>query len=164
MAIATARITTLINAIVTKINTDLAISTNFPGVSAVRGVSLGFTASELSRLRIVVRPSDYEGENGNLGLIDQIYRIEIGVLKMVNKTTVATDPLIDLVCAIARLFPKQSSYLLSAGNEFLIDDNRFLPLFFHDPDTMDSADANVKFDSRLQLAFKEFERAKSEAT
>lgn len=164
MAIATARITTLAIAIVTKINTDLAISTNFPGVSTVRGVSFGFTDSELSKLRIVVRPDDYEGENGNGNQIDQVYKIEIGVLKKVNKTTAQTDPLIDLICAIARLFPKQSSFPIATGEDALIDDNRFNMFYLRNPDTMDSDEASVKFDSRLLLTFRELGRAKSEAT
>lgn len=162
MAIATARILTVADAVVMRVNA-LDTGSIQPGAAAVRGVSFGFTDAELNTLRIIVRPDDYEGENGNGDLINQLYKIEIGVLRMVKKTQVATDPLINLICAIARLFPKQSSLLIS-GDEFLIDDNRFTAFYLRNPDMMDSEDTNVRFDSRLLVTFKEIDRAKSEAT
>lgn len=162
MPISTARILTIADAVVTRINT-LDTGSIQTGVVAVRGVSFGFTDSELSKLRIIVRPDDYEGENGNNSEIDQLYKIEIGVLRMVTKTQAATDPLINLICAIARLFPKQSSLAISSDN-LLIDDNRFTAFYLRNPDMMDSEDTNVRFDSRLLLTFKELGRAKSEAT
>lgn len=163
MPIATARILTIADAVVTRINT-LDIDSIQNGASAVRGISFGFTDSQLNTLRIIVRPDDYEGEDGNASEIDLLYKIEIGVLRMVTKTQAATDPLINLICAIARLFPKKSTLSIS-GAELPIEDNRFTAFYLRNPDMMDSEDnTNVRFDSRLLLTFGEPGRAKSEAT
>lgn len=161
MALDDARILLLCDAIVDEINSEIDPNSEF-GVDAVRGYSLGFTTSELSALRIVVRPDDYGGEEANPSEINQTYKIEIGVLK--NTTKANIDPYLNLVIAIDRLFPINLDFEIDTNEFVQVTDKRFMPLYFKNPDTLDSEKPTVRFESRLHLEFTERGRAKSEAT
>jgi hypothetical protein len=166
MALATARILTLCDVIVAEMNTTLAISTNYPGTSAVRGYSMGFQDGELSRLRIVVRPYDYGfGDGGNSQESDKTYTVEIGLARIMAKANSPLDAYLNLAIATSRLYYLKRSLVIDPGTQpLLVTGNRFMPLFFRDTDTMDSQEPVTKFDSRLHLEFTELGRANSEAT
>lgn len=164
MPLATARILTLCDAIVVEMNTALDISTNFPTVSAVRGYSMGFQDGELSRLRIVVRPYEYGGEEATRTEIDQTYKIEIGIIRMIAKANSPLDSYLNLAVAASRLFYLNRDFAIVSGEFVQVTDNRFMPLYLRDSDTMDSPEPITRFDSRLHLEFTERGRAKSEAT
>ena len=164
--IETARILTVADAVVTQINTlDLAVIQN--GLAAVRGYSFGFTDSELNKIQIVVRPEDYanEEENRPANAITQIYRIQIGVLRKVPKrTTVQTDPVLNIAVMIARMF-NVGKFLTVGSDEMQVVGQRFMPLYRHDANTLDNdTETQVRFDSRLDVDFQELERPLAEAT
>ena len=160
----TARILTLADAVVAAINT-LGLPPEHPGAAAVRGYGFGLAAASINALRVIVSPKDYEGENANEFEMTQNYMIQVQVLKIVNKHNSAMiDPYLNLAIKIARLFPQESQLTLGS-DRLLVVGNRFSSLLMLPPETDDDmAEASGRFDSRLELVFKELGRSKSEAT
>lgn len=163
----TARILTVADAVVAQINTlNLAAIQN--GLAAVRGYSFGFTDSELNKIQIVVRPEDYaneDEENRPANALTQIYKIQIGVLRKVPKrTTVQTDPVLNIAVMIARMF-NVGKFLTVGSDSLQVVGQRFMPLYRHDANTLDNdTETQVRFDSRLDVDFQELERPLAEAT
>lgn len=163
MALPTARVLTIADAVVTRINADL-VSYSLTG-SAVRGYSFGFTDAELASLRLVVRPMDLDREYQDKTSEDRKYSIQIGIMKMLSKSNVANiDLYLNMAARIAILFPLNYDLSLGGGVSVEVVGNRFVPLYFQTTETMDSQDASVRFDSRLLLEFRELGRATSEVT
>lgn len=144
-----------------------------------RGYSFGYRNDELTTLRVVVRPEDYERIPQDRGLSEDIvYTVEIGVMQLVPKRAVESiDLYMNLTLAISRLFAVNSD-----GVELPIDpsdensdtialqvvENRMMPLIDKrtvidgDDFGMDSADGNlVRFESRMRIGFREFGRSVS---
>jgi len=163
-AIPTARILTIADAVVAAINT-LDLPSIQVGAAAVRGYSFGFTDSELNMLRVVVRPEDYANAEQTAVAVNQSYKIQVGVLRRVPKrTTVQTDPAMNLTIAIARLF-NLGRELTVGSDVLLVTSQLFIPLFLHDATTMDDPDSStVRFDSRMDVEFTELGRPLSSAT
>lgn len=161
--IPTARLIDIANAMVTQINTNLDPLANL-GSAAIRGISLGFTDSEIARLKIVVRPNDYTQEQANVSESDLVYKIEIGIMKLIAKTTAASDPLINLAIAIARIYQPETSFAVASGDNILCTGATFMPLYYHDPNSIDSTDSTVRFDCRIHVEFRELGRSKASTT
>ena len=168
MSLTTARIIDVCDAVVSAINGIQ--STSGLTYTASRVYSFYYTDSQLSTLRVNVRPQDIlepTNDEEDRTQVKKIYTVEVAVQKMVNRLNpTEVDAYQNLVAAIDGLFRIHSTMTAGSGGDAApvsLRDKRFAPLFRTQPGPsskqigwFDSDTPNCRFYSVLELNYWEW--------